>query len=87
MNSHLAAHQTHTSARNNDIQQILKETSFPKISSGFHWEKGGDGTNISDHGFIFWSGDLNYRIDLKREQVAIAARDGNFTYLWVHNIN
>ena len=46
VNSHLAAHQSHTSARNNDIQQILKETNFAKINSGHHWEKGGDGSSI-----------------------------------------
>lgn len=46
VNCHLAAHQNQYSARNNDIQQILKDASFPKIGTNHPWEHGGDGSMI-----------------------------------------
>ncbi|KAI8922982.1 hypothetical protein BC831DRAFT_55629 [Entophlyctis helioformis] len=78
VNCHLAAHQNQTSARNNDIANILKETAFGRVAGEGIWARGGDGTGIIDHELIFWSGDLNYRIDLPRSTVfdKIEANDG-----------
>ncbi|KAJ3270169.1 hypothetical protein HDV01_000504 [Terramyces sp. JEL0728] len=84
VNCHLAAHQNNTSDRNNNINQILKEASFPKIPDcSFLWERGGDGSMISDHEYVFWNGDLNYRINnLTRDQVVDAATEQNWPLLW-----
>ena len=46
VNTHLAAHQSHTTERNKDIAQILKDASFPKIDLDYHFEGGGDGSMI-----------------------------------------
>ncbi|KAI9103199.1 Endonuclease/exonuclease/phosphatase [Phlyctochytrium arcticum] len=70
VNCHLAAHQNQVSARNNDTATILKDAQFP-AKPEYHgiFVGGGDGTVILDHENVFWSGDLNYRIDLPRERV------------------
>ncbi|KAI8813591.1 hypothetical protein BJ742DRAFT_865624 [Cladochytrium replicatum] len=42
---------------------------------------GGDGSMILDHENVIWSGDLNYRIDLPREQVIAAMNQRNWDVL------
>ncbi|KAI8906937.1 Endonuclease/exonuclease/phosphatase [Gorgonomyces haynaldii] len=85
VNCHLAAHQSQVSARNNDIQYILKDASFPKSPQDGVWQQGGDGTQILDHESIIWSGDLNYRIDLTRQQVIDAIDRSDFSLLHQHD--
>ncbi|KAJ3349513.1 hypothetical protein HDU91_006376 [Kappamyces sp. JEL0680] len=85
VNTHLAAHQTHTSERNKDIAQILRDASFPAIPMTYHWERGGDGSSIMDYEHIFWGGDLNYRIDLSRQAVLDAINESNWPLLWQHD--
>ncbi|KAH6566030.1 hypothetical protein BASA60_009682 [Batrachochytrium salamandrivorans] len=82
VNCHLAAHQAHISARNNDIAHILKETQFPKLAGDGIWMRGGDGSMIVDHEAIFWSGDLNYRIDLPRATVLEKIETQDWKILW-----
>lgn len=83
VNAHLAAHQSHTSERNKDISQILKDTTFPKVGKDHHWEGAGDGSMILDHEHLFFSGDLNYRIDMERQVVLDAILLKNYDQLLV----
>ncbi|KXL50856.1 MAG: hypothetical protein FE78DRAFT_158153 [Acidomyces sp. 'richmondensis'] len=71
INCHLAAGQTQTMHRNNDIAAILEaevlpsyplnQTSLAQHSDVF--PSGGDGSMIQDHEICILNGDLNYRID------------------------
>lgn len=67
VNCHLAAGQTQTAHRNNDIAAILEAESFPFENSltvrADHFVSGGDGSMIMDHEICILNGDLNYRID------------------------
>ncbi|KIV86052.1 hypothetical protein PV11_01691 [Exophiala sideris] len=67
VNCHLAAGQTHTSHRNNDVASILEAESLdvepdPDNRSSLY-VGGGDGSQILDHEICILNGDLNYRID------------------------
>lgn len=67
INCHLAAGQTHTSHRNNDVASILEaEALNPERDHDIRsslYVGGGDGTQILDHEICILNGDLNYRID------------------------
>jgi len=67
VNCHLAAGQTQTAHRNNDIAAILESESLPAETSlttrADLYVGGGDGTMIMDHEICILNGDLNYRID------------------------
>jgi hypothetical protein len=39
-----------------------------------------------DYEFTFWNGDMNYRIDLTREEVIMATKAENWPLLWVLNV-
>lgn len=71
INCHLAAGQSHTISRNNDIAAILESTALPAdASASSRTDKfvgGGDGSMILDHEICILNGDLNYRIDASRE--------------------
>ncbi|CAF0792552.1 unnamed protein product [Brachionus calyciflorus] len=56
--SHFAAHQKEIKQRNDDFKQIYEQSSF----SG---QKGKSKFKVKNHDYIFWSGDLNYRIDME----------------------
>ncbi|EXJ91921.1 hypothetical protein A1O3_00471 [Capronia epimyces CBS 606.96] len=67
INCHLAAGQTQTSHRNNDVASILEAEALdaepdPDVRSSLY-TGGGDGTQILDHEICILNGDLNYRID------------------------
>lgn len=59
--SHFAAHQKEIKQRNDDFKQIYEQSTF----SG---QKGRSKTQVKNHDYIFWCGDLNYRIDLENTQ-------------------
>ncbi|KAJ3024016.1 UNVERIFIED_CONTAM: hypothetical protein HDU68_008348 [Siphonaria sp. JEL0065] len=86
VNVHLAAHQSHTSARNNDVTNIMDGISFAgmKQLDGV-FAQGGDGSQVLDHENVFFSGDLNYRIDLPREVVISEIERRNWGYLLEHD--
>lgn len=71
LNCHLAAGQTQTIHRNNDIAAILEAEPFPanpitqtsEVSHADIFSSGGDGSMILDHEICILNGDLNYRID------------------------
>nr|XP_003419247.1 synaptojanin-2 isoform X2 [Loxodonta africana] len=55
--SHLTAGQSQVKERNEDYKEITQKLSFPM------------GRNVFSHDYVFWCGDLNYRIDLTYEEV------------------
>ncbi|RMZ77215.1 hypothetical protein DV738_g4512, partial [Chaetothyriales sp. CBS 135597] len=67
INCHLAAGQTQTSHRNNDLATILESENLaqePSLDERISlFIGGGDGTQILDHEICILNGDLNYRID------------------------
>ncbi|KAI1615869.1 phosphatidylinositol-bisphosphatase [Exophiala viscosa] len=67
VNCHLAAGQTHTSHRNNDVASILEAESLdaePDLDNRSSlYVGGGDGAQVLDHEICILNGDLNYRID------------------------
>lgn len=86
INVHLAAGQKQTSARNADIKSILGERAvFPLSSNPDPWINGGGGDAINDNEMIFLNGDLNYRIDQRRENVLSSVHAGELDYLLEHD--
>ncbi|GAB7347309.1 hypothetical protein MBLNU459_g3389t2 [Dothideomycetes sp. NU459] len=85
VNCHLAAGQTHTMQRNNDIAAILESECLPPVvanNTGGTFVGGGDGSMILDHEICILNGDLNYRIDaMPRDAVVRAVREKNLTKL------
>ncbi|KAL4923361.1 putative inositol polyphosphate phosphatase [Aspergillus undulatus] len=86
VNCHLAAGQTQTTNRNNDIAAILETESLPvetSLTSRLdHFVSGGDGSMIMDHEICILNGDLNYRIDSVPRNVIIEdIRNNNLTKL------
>ncbi|CAG8726027.1 512_t:CDS:2, partial [Racocetra persica] len=73
INSHLAAHQSKVKQRNHDVKKISKEMKL----KGFKPEDKRE-PNVTDRfDYVFWFGDMNYRIDLPRAEVdeLIAKKD------------
>ena len=65
VSSHLSAHRGAVGSRNSDYNNILNKISFKdhiKTSSEEHGK--GSGVSILDHDYVFWLGDLNYRIQV-----------------------
>lgn len=61
VNSHLAAHQNQVAARNSDYHNICKKLSFQKDTN--RPKSHNNSFDIFSHEFVFWMGDLNYRIN------------------------
>ncbi|KAL2423954.1 putative inositol polyphosphate 5-phosphatase C9G1.10c [Exophiala dermatitidis] len=86
INCHLAAGQTQTSHRNNDVASILEAEALdpepdPDIRSSLYIG-GGDGTQILDHEICILNGDLNYRIDtIPRDTVINMVKRGELSKL------
>ena len=86
INCHLAAGQSQTVSRNNDIAAILETMALPtqmdeeRCSDLF--VGGGDGSMILDHEICVLNGDLNYRIDsMTRDTVVRAVKEGSLNKL------
>ncbi|GAA5867868.1 hypothetical protein JCM1840_003469 [Sporobolomyces johnsonii] len=80
INCHLAAGQSHCRQRNRDLVDILEDkASFSELgsSSPGAYTPGGSGTMVFDHELTILSGDLNYRIDARRDVVVSAVASGN----------
>ena len=85
-NCHLAAGQTQTVSRNNDIAAILETAALPMEQDSLNHSGvfigGGDGTMIIDHEICVLNGDLNYRIDtMGRDTVIKAVKANNLSRL------
>ncbi|GES90435.1 DNase I-like protein [Rhizophagus clarus] len=82
-----AAGQTQIKERNTDVAKILDNTVFPsRANNSWNDNKGvfahgGDGSMVLDHEIVFFSGDLNYRISLPREEVLDAIEDKDYSLL------
>eukprot|EP00474_Spongospora_subterranea_P009019 CRZ09477.1 hypothetical protein [Spongospora subterranea] len=61
LNSHLSAHQNNVPARNDNFRDITEKLKFSTPT-----ERGlrGESYSIEQHDYVFWIGDLNYRIDV-----------------------
>lgn len=91
LNCHLAAGQTQTIHRNNDIAAILEAEPFPanplsqgdsKVAHSDIFASGGDGSMIMDHEICIINGDLNYRIDtMGRDTVIKHVKENNLPRL------
>ena len=85
VNCHLAAGQTQTVHRNNDLTAILESMVLPPIHTSTHSETlicGGDGSMILDNEICILNGDLNYRIDtMGRDTVVKAVNSNNLSKL------
>ncbi|WPH03772.1 Hypothetical protein R9X50_00665500 [Acrodontium crateriforme] len=85
INCHLAAGQTQTLHRNNDVAAILESESLPAYplangSVAKHSDVfacGGDGSMIMDHEICILNGDLNYRIDTMGRDTVVKHVQGN----------
>ncbi|KAK4517642.1 3-dehydroquinate dehydratase (3-dehydroquinase) [Mucor velutinosus] len=86
VNCHLAAGQSNVLTRNVDVDGILHSARFPVPASTTldAFKPDSDGTSILDHDTCFLSGDLNYRIGMKRDQVLalLAAESHNKFEAW-----
>ncbi|KAL5512223.1 hypothetical protein ACEPAG_3508 [Sanghuangporus baumii] len=89
INCHLAAGQNHVRARNSDIAAILdeKEVFPPSLCDvdNVAYAGGGDGTMVLDHEFVFLNGDLNYRVDQRRDATIAAVQSGQIEFLLQHD--
>ena len=86
INCHLAAGQTQTLHRNNDVSAILESVLFvPERHPNARCDSysgGGDGSMILDHEICILNGDLNYRIDtMSRDTVVKAVQAQNLKKL------
>ncbi|KAI7162612.1 DNase I-like protein [Hortaea werneckii] len=90
INCHLAAGQTQTIQRNNDVAGILESEALPPYplsqnSAAQHsdvFSSGGDGSMILDHDICILNGDLNYRIDtMGRDTVVKQIEKGEISRL------
>ena len=85
VNCHLAAGQSQTVHRNNDLTAILESAVLPPVHTSTHSETligGGDGSMILDNEICILNGDLNYRIDtMGRDTVVKAINTNNLSKL------
>lgn len=70
LNCHLAAGQRNVRQRNTDLADIL-QTNIPGELQAYDpsFAFGGDGSMVLDHEICLVAGDLNYRLDMRRELV------------------
>jgi len=87
VNCHLAAGQSAVRHRNADIAGMLASKAvFPStIGHPMAYNRGNDGTMILDHEFVVLNGDLNYRIDHRRDAIIAAIAAGNLASLFPHD--
>lgn len=73
LNCHLAAGQRNVRRRNMDVADILASTPSHPVNinpaGDLAYVAGGDGTLVLDHELCFFAGDLNYRLNLRRDVV------------------
>ncbi|KAJ6473178.1 hypothetical protein C8R45DRAFT_1012527 [Mycena sanguinolenta] len=87
INCHLAAGQHATRARNADIAAMLEERSLLPESENepLAYVGGGDGQMALDHEIVFLNGDMNYRIDQRRDNIIAAVRANEIESLLPHD--
>lgn len=85
INVHLAAGQSQRASRTADLSAIMEDKAILPHADGLPFINGGDGTAISDHEVVILNGDLNYRIDQRREAVMSNIEAGELDYLLEHD--
>ncbi|KAM5540655.1 hypothetical protein V8D89_005686 [Ganoderma adspersum] len=89
INCHLAAGQHHVRQRNADAAAIVEDRSLLPDAGpqeeAVAYVNGGDGSMVLDHELVFINGDMNYRIDQRREAVVAAIRAGDLQQLVIHD--
>ncbi|WVO17762.1 hypothetical protein L204_105460 [Cryptococcus depauperatus] len=85
INVHLAAGQSQKSARNADLAGIMEDKAIFPPAEELPFVNGGCGTAIMDHEVVFLNGDLNYRIDQRRENVISSIANNEISYLLEHD--
>ncbi|KAJ6579596.1 DNase I-like protein [Mycena vulgaris] len=87
INCHLAAGQHATRARNADVAAMLEERSLLPESENepLAYVGGGDGQMALDHEIVFLNGDMNYRIDQRRDHIIAAVRANEIEGLLAHD--
>ncbi|KAJ7062834.1 Endonuclease/exonuclease/phosphatase, partial [Mycena amicta] len=87
INCHLAAGQHATRARNADVSAMLEERSLLPESENepLAYVGGGDGQMALDHEIVFLNGDMNYRIDQRREAIVAAVKANELESLLAHD--
>lgn len=77
MNCHLAAGQSQTAHRNNDVSAVLELAMLPMEADPTircnRFVGGGDGSMVLDHEICILNGDLNYRIETMGRDTVIKA--------------
>ncbi|XP_037946107.1 synaptojanin-1-like [Teleopsis dalmanni] len=63
--AHFAAGQSQVAERNADYAEITRKLAFPM------------GRTLKSHDWVFWCGDFNYRIDMDKEELKEAVRNGD----------
>lgn len=73
INCHLAAHKPKIDKRNKQVRQIFREASFIIKKKP---------VSIFEHDFVFFAGDLNYRVHILTDsEIRKAIKSGNFAIL------
>jgi len=89
LNCHLAAGHRRVRDRNADAAAIVEhDRLFPTIETdgeALALVGGGDGAMALDHEIVFMSGDLNYRIDQRRDVVVSSVQQNTFKSLLMHD--
>ncbi|ODO06654.1 hypothetical protein I350_04012 [Cryptococcus amylolentus CBS 6273] len=85
INVHLAAGQSQKASRNADLAGILEDKAIFPPTEELPFIHGGSGTGILDHEMVFLNGDLNYRIDQRRENVISSVHSNELAYLLEHD--
>lgn len=88
VNCHLAAGQNQRRERDKDVADILEtKGAFSELncSSPGAYVSGGTGTSVFDHEIVIFGGDLNYRIEGRRDTVAAAIQAGKLSTLYAQD--
>ncbi|KAK0205841.1 DNase I-like protein [Desarmillaria ectypa] len=86
INCHLGAGQNKVRTRNADIAGILEEkTMFPMSPETVPFVGGGDGSAVTDHEMVFINGDMNYRIDQRRDAIVASVRANEWESMLPHD--
>ncbi|KII96201.1 hypothetical protein PLICRDRAFT_241902 [Plicaturopsis crispa FD-325 SS-3] len=89
VNCHLAAGQHHVRQRNADVAAFVEGKNVLPVTAAADdpvaFVGGGDGSMILDHEIVFVNGDMNYRIDQRRDAVVAAIKANELSSLLVHD--
>ncbi|VDB84670.1 unnamed protein product [Peniophora sp. CBMAI 1063] len=91
VNAHLAAGQNKLRSRNADLTAIIEgkglfqESEETVERDDVAYIGGGDGSTVLDHEIVFFNGDLNYRVDARRDAIVAAVEKGDFLSYLQHD--